>query len=101
MPAIIVGTAAIATQAEILRMSLFCCTRDLARRWALEDVGEQPVVGLDVVDHPQQVVGDVAEQQPHLLAAATGDRDPSCSIRSGAARGTAARRNSSTSRLSR
>ena len=26
MPAIIVGTAAIATQALILRMSLFCCT---------------------------------------------------------------------------
>ena len=48
MPAIIVGTAAIATHAEIRRMSVFCCTETLAR-WADEHVGEQPVVGLDVV----------------------------------------------------
>ena len=29
MPAIAVGTAAIATQAEILRMSMFCCIATL------------------------------------------------------------------------
>ena len=33
----------------------------------IEDVGEQPVVGLHVVDHPQEVVGDVTEEQAHLL----------------------------------
>ena len=67
MPAIIVGTAAIATQAEIRRMSAFCFTETLAR-CADEHVGEQPVVGLDVVVDEAQVVGDVAEERQDRVA---------------------------------
>ena len=87
-----------ATQAEILRMSSFCRTADLGQVGA-QDVREQPVVGLDVVDDPQQVVGDVAEERLAPPRARAGRRR-SESRRAGSISGRAARRNSSTSRLS-
>ncbi len=107
MPAIIVGSAAIATQAEIRRMSEFCrtatsfCSTPTCARCALEDVGEQPVVGLDVVAHRLEVVGDVAEQEPQLALGQRRLRTRATSASRGATIGATARLASSTSRLSR
>ena len=69
-----------ATQAEMLAHVGVLLHRDLGQVGA-EDVGEQPVVGLDVVDDLVQVVGDVAQEQAQLPlgdGAALGARWSSC-----------------------
>ena len=77
IPAIIVGTATIATQAEILRMSAFCWTPiSLWRRATWVRLACRTLVSssrreaADVVDHPQHVVLDVAEVLAHLAVQA-------------------------------
>ena len=66
MPATIVGTAAIATHAEILRMSSFW--RTLTRvRFASRTLVSRSRNVCDLLDDAQQVVVDVAEVLGELV----------------------------------
>ena len=65
MPAIAVGTAAIATYAEILRMSTFCCIATLPSAACTSELSMLVVAG-DAVGGLDVVVEHVAHVPPHL-----------------------------------
>ena len=96
MPAIIVGTAAMATQAEIFHVLVL---RDGEPREAgLQDRGQELVEALHLVAHPGEVVLDVPEVLPDV--GVREGRGRSESSRSGPASGPTVRFISMTSRLS-
>ena len=77
-------------------MSSFCWTPTWARL-RVEHRGEQVVEALDLLGHPQRVVGDVAEERLHPLVHVRHRAAGQPAI--GSTSGSTARRNSITSRL--